>query len=199
MRNGWRVRRRIAGLAFVSALATVFAASAMGTSPTLAWLGGIYLGLTAAAIGAPTVIVAQVALGQVIAASLLVAGDGSPVLLLVPIIAGVIATAELLAITARMASPLDYRPGRDLRRAAAAVLIGAVVFTGVSAVRGAPGPTGLAAIGLASAACIGIALLLVRDGAPSARPPTARPPQAPPVPGSRHPVTRGWPASVDRG
>lgn len=190
MRDGWRVRRRIAGLAFLTALATVFAASAMATSPALTWLGGIYLGVAAAAAVVPTAIVAQVALGQLLAASLLTGGDGTPFLLLVPVVAGVIATAELLAITARMATPLDYEPGRDLRRAAAAVLVGAAVFAGVAAVRGAPGPTGLAAIGLASAACIAIALLLVRSAAPSRTPPV-RSPRGRPVPDTRPPVTRG--------
>jgi hypothetical protein len=80
----------------------------------------------------------------------------------------VVATAELLAVVARLDSPVERRPRGVLRRAATATLTGAGAFMVVFvAAVGLPGPSGLAAVVLASAACLVLVGLLLGLRRPS--------------------------------
>ncbi len=71
-------------------------------------------------------------------------------------------TAELLGIVARLDTPLERDPTRDVQGAALATVIGGGVFAAVVLVGDLPGPTGLMAIALASGACGLLAILLVK-------------------------------------
>jgi hypothetical protein len=81
----------------------------------------------------------------------------------VPPVAGVILAAELLSIMARMDTPFDSHPRRDLRRAGLSVLIGAGVFGAVIHASPLPGPVGFLAVGLAAGSCVGVAVLLAKE------------------------------------
>lgn len=80
--------------------------------------------------------------------------------------AAVVATAELLGTAAGLRAPFDGRESvsRDLEAAGLGAGIGALAFFAVLTVAGLEGPTGLLATSLASAACAGLAALLVRSG-----------------------------------
>ena len=159
----------IAGMAILTA--TVVAAIGAAVGGTFLHILGAaaYIAITVSALFAPAMIMVQVAAGQVIVADLLLRPDGagallrpvSPgVLLLVALVAGVVATAELLAIVDRIVTSVDHDPRADLRRAALATAVAGVVFGAVFFLGSMPGPTGLAAIALAAAACVIVALVL---------------------------------------
>ena len=92
--------------------------------------------------------------------------DGLAPSMLVPAIAGVVATAELLAVVARLDTQLERDPGDYLSRTAVAALVGGGVFGAVGLLSGIPGPTGLVAVGLASGACVLLATMLAGKGRP---------------------------------
>ena len=71
--------------------------------------------------------------------------------------------AELLAVVGRMDAPGARDPGADVRRAGVATVVAAVAFGAVALVGRLPGPTGLLAIVLASAACAGLAIVLYHN------------------------------------
>jgi hypothetical protein len=170
-RTSWLpARQRIAGLAVL--LATVTGAAGAlgpgGSSP----VAGAYVIATLAGLFFPAAITVQVIAGQVLAGCILWgSGQGArSLLLVVPIIASVVATAELLAGVGRLETTPGNDPGDYLRRAGAAAAIGAVAFGAVLLFGELPGPTGLIAIVLASAACAALAILLIagaRDSSPA--------------------------------
>lgn len=81
-----------------------------------------------------------------------------------PIVGGGVATAELLAVVARLDVPIERNPGDAVRRVGLAAVIGGGVFGVVALAGGLPGPTGLVAIAVSARACIVLARLLVRVG-----------------------------------
>jgi hypothetical protein len=156
----WRpARRRLAIMAIALATITAAAGIALGGQP---WGGALYIAVAVGALFNPTWIVVQVISGQVIAGSHMV-GQATTPLRDLPLVAAVIATAELLAAASRLESPLGADPAGEPARALLAAAIGSGAFAVIMLVSGLPGPSGLAATGLASAACVGLAILLVRN------------------------------------
>lgn len=152
--------QRIAVVAVIVAVLTAAAAVALGGS-AFAFRAFVYLAVAAIAMILPALIVVQVILGVLLVAGMQLHPAGPTPLLLLPVVAGVIATAELLAVAARVRASFSRDAGEDLRRAWISALIGAVVFGAVALVAGFPGPGGFIAVVLASAACATVAVLLV--------------------------------------
>jgi hypothetical protein len=158
----WPARQRIAGAAVLIAAVTGMAASGPGTSVPQQLGGGAYVVFAIAAAIFPPMIAALVILGLVMIGSLMTGPAPPGPLMLLPLIFSIIATAELLAVAGRLESPIEREPRDDLRRAGLATVIGTAVFGAVALIGTIPGPGGLLAILLASAACIVLAILLMR-------------------------------------
>ncbi|MGD8279342.1 MAG: hypothetical protein PVH00_14995 [Gemmatimonadota bacterium] len=143
---------------------------ATGTAALGAVLGGTgnhvvgavgYIAVTVAALFRPGWITGQVVTGLMMAAGLMIGPAAASSLRMLPLVAGIIATAELLAAAARLDAPVERVARGELRRAGLAAGLGAVVFAAVLFAGVLPGPSGLLAVGLASAACVVLAILLV--------------------------------------
>lgn len=152
----------MAALAVASALATAATGSALGGSVLHLYGGAAYVGLAGLALAAPAAITAQVVTGQLLVGSLLLMPDGPAPLLLLPLVATVVITAELLGVAARLDLPLQRPAGEDLRRSVIAAVTGGAAYGGVVLAAALPGPSGLRGIALASAACVALAVVLVR-------------------------------------
>lgn len=157
-------RNRALSIAAIAAIAT-----ACATGSTAALIGGTmihryaavsYMAIVAAAIITPRAIAPQLIAGQLLAA--LALATGTPLLGLLPVIAGIIITTELLGLVARLDTPLGGLITPGLGRIVLVVFIGAAVFAAVSILGPLPGPAGFLAVALASATCFGLGLLLVR-------------------------------------
>lgn len=160
----WRpARQHLAAITLLIATLTGAAGAALGASGSHVLGAGAYVVAALLALFFPAAIVVQVIAGQVLAASVLLAPDGPAPLLLLPMVASILATAELLAVVGRLDTPLARDPSDDLRRMGITVLIGGGVFGAVALAGRLPGPTGILAIALASAACVVLAILLVSD------------------------------------
>lgn len=162
MTTWWPARRRLAALVVLVAALTGAAGAALGASEGHVYGAGVYVVVAVVALFSSAGITAQVIAGQVLAGSLLPGLDGAAVLMLLPMVAGVVLTAELLGVVARLDTPLERDPTRDLQGAALATVIGGGVFAAVVLAGDLPGPTGLTAIALASGACGLLAILLVK-------------------------------------
>lgn len=163
MSKWWPGRQGLQALAVLSAALTGAFGIALGGSPWHVYGAYAYILLAALASFSPAAIAVQVLGGQVLVGSLLT-GPGAPSpLLLVPPMACVIVSAELLAVVARMDTPLESHPRRDLSRAGLSAVIGGAVFAAVMLVNGFRGPDGVLAILLASGACVLLATLLARN------------------------------------
>jgi hypothetical protein len=157
----WLVSRfGLGGLALTAAALTGVLVVQIGGMDWHAHGATAYFLIALLASVSPAAIAAQVVTGQLLVGSLLLTPGGSPSLLLVPAISGVILTAELLSIMARMDTPFASHPRSDLRRAGLSVLIGAGVFGAVLLASPLPGPGGLLAVVMAAGACVGLAVLL---------------------------------------
>lgn len=159
--SAWhRPRRRLAAIAVLIALLTALAgALSLGTHGQL--YGIAYVAIAIMAVFTPSWIPAQVVAGELLAAMSLFAPNRLALLTIVGMIAGVIASAELLAAIARMDLPLDGGTANAMRRSAFAAVAGGSTFVAVTLVARLPGPSGLFAVTSASAACVLLALLLV--------------------------------------
>lgn len=91
-----RTRQNFAAGAIVVATLTA-AAAAVGGSGAHVLGAGAYIFIVLAALFFPAAIIAPVIAGQLLAANILLRGDGHPLVLL-PVVAGVIATAELISV-----------------------------------------------------------------------------------------------------
>jgi hypothetical protein len=178
-------RRWIAGLAMTAAAGTSVVAIAVlalttGDADDGRGFGGPAITLaiahvlaTAWALLNPRLLPLQVVVGAALAASPVAVTDATAVGV-VPVVAGVVATAELLGVCGRlsMVVPRDPTPDRDqvgLATAAAAVV--SALALGVGALTSA---SGLVAVLLGAGACAGLAVLLVQgpgddDPAPRSR------------------------------
>lgn len=164
-----RPRRQVAAWAVLSAVAT--GALLVLLDPLGRTLGpAVYALVTVAAVFFPAGIAVQVVTGQVLVAGFILAPTGPDVLLLVPLVAGVVVTAELLAVVARLDTPVPCEPGGVAERAGQAAAIGGGTFVAVVLVSGVPGPTGILAVVLASGACVLLAGRLVRGMGGGTRP-----------------------------
>ncbi len=164
MRAWWPARRRLGLLALL--VAGLVAVSAMVPAGP-GWrddLALAYVVLTGMALFYPAAIAVQVLAGQALVGSFLLgpgAGGVEPLVLALGV-GAMVAAAELLAVVARLDSPVERRPRRVLQGVATAALVGAGAFIAVlGAAAGLPGPTGLAAVVLASAACVVLVGLLL--------------------------------------
>lgn len=158
----WPARRLAAALAVATALVVALAAVGQGAAP---WYAAVYVAVAVFGLGSPGALPVQVVAGVSMVAGLLVAG-ASP-LALAPLVAGVVATAELLAVTARLDAPMERPAGDLLLRAGAHAAAAGALYALVLAVGRLPGPSGLAAVALGSGAALVAALLLVRRRRPS--------------------------------
>lgn len=156
-----RTRLRLIVLALLVAAGTGVVGLSLGATTGHAWGAAGYLALVGFAVLAPGAIWAQVLAGQILIGSLLLGPGASPWWMLVPLLASVVATAELLGIAARLDSVVPRAPAADLRRAGRATLIAGLVFGFVAVAESLPGPGGLVAVALASAACVAVAALLL--------------------------------------
>jgi len=120
--------------------------------------GIVYLALTAGALRRPGLLATQVVAGAGVTGMLLADPQGIGPLRALPIVVGLLATAELLAAADRT----GVDGGRPLARAGRRALAGGGVFGLVSLTTGFPGPGGLAAVAVATAACLGAAALVIR-------------------------------------
>lgn len=158
----WPARRGYALLAMVAAGLTTALVIFLGGPDGHRDLALLYVVVVATALVSPALITVQVLAGQLLVASLLPGRGAIAALLLLPAVVGVIATAEILAVVARLDSPIERHPGDDLGRASGAAVVGGGIYAAVVLLAGLPGPTGLVAVGLASAACAVLATLLSR-------------------------------------
>ena len=164
MTNWPHNRRVMAALAILAAILTGAFGVESGGPAWAPYAAGTYLLITLIALFSPAAVAVQVIAGQTLIGGLLVAQDGGPPLILFPAVAGVILTAELLSVVARMDTPFDSDPRSDLPRAGLAALIGGGVFGAVVLLSGLPGPTGLVAFVLASGVCVLLAAFIVIVG-----------------------------------
>ena len=158
--SGSPARQRLILIVVFLATLTGAAGAALGASGGHAFGAAAYVASALVAVFVPAAIAIQVVGGQVLVGTLLLGQAGPAPLLLLPLVAAIVVTAELLAVVARLNTPLERDPRDDLRRAAASAAIGAGVFGMVVLAGVLPGPTGLVGIALASAACIALAILL---------------------------------------
>lgn len=146
----------------VAALTSAIVVGVLG--PGSGAYGLAYVGLAALAVFLPAAITAQVVGGQALVGMLFLVRDGAALTMAVPLVATVVVTAELLAVVARLDTALPRGPGDALARTGRASVLAGAVFAGAILVSAAPGPTGILAVGLASAACLVLALRLARTG-----------------------------------
>jgi hypothetical protein len=152
-----------AGAAVLVAALTAAAFAVLGATGGFTIGAVLYLLFAVAGLATPAVIPFQVAVGQFAAAGLLLGpARGSP-LLVGLLVVGVIVTAELLAMSTRLAPPVAPRRNGDLRRAGGAAAIGAAAFGVVFVLGALPGPGGLLAVMMAAAACVVLAVQLAGE------------------------------------
>lgn len=157
----WPARRRLAALAVATAMLTA-AASVMLGGPGRYGFEVAYVGIAVVATFLPAAITLQVIVGQLLLARLLVEGSGGAALTLVPLMAGIVVTAELLAVVARLDMPLERDPRGVYTEVGLAAVVAGGVFCLVLAVGDLPGPGGLVAICVGSGACVVLATLMPR-------------------------------------
>jgi hypothetical protein len=114
-------------------------------------------------VGSAGALAVQAVIGVVLVAALLVGPDVGA-LSLAPLVAAVVGTSELLAVAARLDSPIARDASDLLLRAGGASVLAAAVFVAVASVARLPGPLGLTATALASTAVLVAALALLRGG-----------------------------------
>jgi len=156
----------MAVLAVATALLTATLAVAVGGRGVTSDLATLYVACAVAALFYPAMITIQVLLGQLLLGLVLMRGEGGASALLIPTLAVVVITAELLAIVARWDTPLPRDPRAELPGVITAGVMGGAVFAVVMLAAVLPGPRGFLAVGLASAACAGLATMLVRNREP---------------------------------
>jgi hypothetical protein len=149
-------RVRLACFAVLVAILTAAVLAGLQGSGSLGAIA--YVVIAALALFLPAAITLQVVGGQLLVARLVVGPNDPSLLLLVLAVAGVVATAELLAVVARLDMPLRRDSGDALPRTGYAAAIGGGIFGAVTLLSGLPGPTGLVAVVLASGACLILAI-----------------------------------------
>lgn len=156
--------QRVAAAVALTAVLTGAAATAFGGSVWHVCGALAYIGVAIFALFSPAAITAQVTGGLLLAGSLLLADDAPSVILILLMFVSIVATAELLAIAARLANRIE-RDGRDdLRRAvrtiATAGCVAAVMLLIALPLWPRTLSGGLVSIGIASGACVLLAIVL---------------------------------------
>jgi hypothetical protein len=165
-------RLTVALLTTLAAGATAVAGAIVGPKWTAA-VGGLHLAVTLFALVLPAALPFQVGVGLVLACSALVdpgnyvVGDDVTVVGVVPLVVGVVATAELLGLSAQMGIVIPRDPMAGLGRVAIATAVAAVASSLTLAVGALDGPTGLLATLLAVVGCLGFVALLLRPDDPA--------------------------------
>lgn len=154
-------RRGAAALAVTTAFVTAAAILAFAGDESWSLGPALYLFVTVCALVFPAAIAVQVVGGQVLVWGLLSSSPDFAPLSALPVVVGIILTAELLAIVARLDTPLLPASAGSFADVGKAALIGGFAFAVVVLAGAMPGPGGLAAVIVASAACAGIANLLL--------------------------------------
>ncbi len=116
-------RHRLAFLAIVAATLTSAGAVAAGGPEFHGMVALLHLGAALGAIVVPPAIVAQIVTGTLLTAGTLYAPGGARPLLLLPLLVGVVLTAELLGRLLRMDRPLDGEIRREVLEAGAMALL----------------------------------------------------------------------------
>jgi len=158
----WPLRERLAVIVVLLAFATAAFVAMRGATSWHVFQAGAYLVSVLVALAAPGATLVQVIGGQILAGGVLVGQGGVAWLVVVPVIGSVVATAELCAVVGRLGGAVARGPGTDLRRAILSAGLGAGVFAVVVFVGGTAGVGGILAIALASAACVGVAVVVGR-------------------------------------
>jgi hypothetical protein len=158
------VRRRVAALAVLVALLTGTGMAALAAYGWQVLGAAAYVVVAALGLVVPGAIGMGVVGGVALAGSLIIGPWAIGPLLLLPVVAGVAATAELLALAGRLDTPVARDAGAELRRAGLATAVAAAAYGVVAVVGAVPGPTGFLAVVLAAAAGAGVAVLLMRAG-----------------------------------
>lgn len=157
--------QRVAAAVALAAALTGVAAAALGGSIWHTYGAVAYIGVAILALFSPAAISAQVIGGLLLAGSLLLADDAPFMMVILLMFVSIVATAELLAIAARLANRIERDARNDLRRGALAALLAGGVFGLMLLIGALPGPaslpTGILAIGVASGACVLLAIVFV--------------------------------------
>jgi hypothetical protein len=148
-------------LALLAATATAAIAMHLAGDSDLQWGAAAYMVAVLAAVAWPGWIPVQVVAGQVLVASVLLATPAS-LITAAGMVAGVVATAELLAAAHRLDSPAQRAGEAGMVRPLGAAAAGGAVFVAVGWMAGLPGPGGVTGVALAAVACAGLAVVLVR-------------------------------------
>jgi hypothetical protein len=157
-------RRRVAALAVLVAVLTGTGMAALAAHGWQVLGAAAYVGAAAAGLVVPGAIGVAVVGGVGLAGSLMLGPWAVGPLVLLPVVAGVVATAELLALAGRLDTPVERNPGAELRQAGLATAMAAAVYGVVAVVGAVPGPTGFLAVVVAAAGGVGVAALLMRAG-----------------------------------
>jgi hypothetical protein len=158
-----RPRRRARALTYLVALITAVYGGSFGGDDA-AWLplvALVYFVATAIASSSPSTIAGQVITGFGLAWGALQQLEGIAVLALVPLMVGVVATAELLGVVARLGIVVERAAGPDLRRLPAAVGLTAVISATTLSIGVLDVPGGFTGTLLAAGACVVLAVVLV--------------------------------------
>jgi hypothetical protein len=152
-------------LAVLSAIFTGALAAVLGGTEGYGDGAVVYVLVAVGALFSPAAITLQVIGGQALVGGLLLGPNPPDLLLLLPLLAGVVATAELLALVARLDTALERDAGGEfeeigLSALAAGLVFGAVLLTGALL----PGPGGILAVVVGAGATVVLSLLLVRSG-----------------------------------
>lgn len=159
----WPVRVRTAAAGVALAMGTAWGAVLAGGLERPALGGGLYLIVAVGAAFVPAGITLQVVVGQIMVGALMLAPGGPPGWVLAVLVAGVVATAELLAAAARMDAAAARDGAGTAPRTAGAAAAATLAFALVLGVAALPGLGGLLGVLIAAAACAGVATLVARE------------------------------------
>lgn len=158
-----RVRRSVAVLAFSAAVLTGFVAASLDGGLGLGLGAAVYVVVAAVAVFSPRAIAIQVVGGQALAAGVLLGPAGAGFVAVLPLVVGVVVTAELLGAVARLGITPERDPKTELRRSGIAGLLGGATFGLVALLIGLERPGGLTGLALAGGGCFLLAALLIRN------------------------------------
>lgn len=151
-------RRWLAAAALAAAVATSAVGAALA-GPTAGWFALGHVVAAAWALADRRIIVGQVGAGVALAWSL-VPGTDDPVVGVVGVVAGVVATSELLGATDRLRMVVERDPQPELVRVGLAAGVAVVLSAVTVAASALPGPSGAVATVVATLGCLVAAVAL---------------------------------------
>lgn len=154
-------RRSVAALAVFCALVTGLAGGAAGTAGWAVLTAAAHVVAALWALADTRMIGVQVGAGVLLAWSLLPETEGAGVAaVVVAVVAGVVATSELLGACARLRLVIERDPRPELLRMGLAVAVAVAVSSATVAAGGLAGPAGLVATAVAAVGCVVVAVAL---------------------------------------